>query len=100
MAQAPTTIDIGTLITRREGVKGGRPCLGDTGMSVHRVAALYLDGMSAEEIQADYPEVPLGLIFAALTYYEANRAEIDAYLQEDIDAYERGLAAQGKIELD
>ena len=99
MAQAPAAIDIGTLITRREGVKGGRPCMADTGMSVHRVAALYRDGMSAEEIQADYPDVRLGLIFAALTYYEANRAEIDGYLQEDRDAYERGVVAQGQRQL-
>lgn len=55
--------------------------------------------MSAEEIQADYPDVRLGLIFAALTYYEANRAEIDGYLQEDRDAYERGVVAQGQRQL-
>lgn len=90
MAQAPATIDIGTLITRREGVKGGRPCLGDTGMSVQAVAAMYCEGLNAEEISRQYPDVPIALIFAALAYYGTNRAEIDGYLKADADAYERG----------
>ncbi len=87
-------VDISTLIERRPRVKGGRPTMTGTGMSVHRVAALFLAGMTAEQIQSEYPDVPLGHIHAALAYYHANRAEIDGYLKDDADAFSEGYRLQ------
>ena len=45
-------------------------------------------GMTAEEIAATYPTLSLSAIYAALSYYHAHRAEIDA----DIAADERFVA--------
>jgi uncharacterized protein (DUF433 family) len=44
-------VDIGTLIYSRPDLHSGRPCLAGTGMTVHVVGAMYLQGMSAEEIR-------------------------------------------------
>lgn len=41
----------------------------------------YLTGVSPEEIAARYRTLTLEQVYATLTYYLHNRAEIDAYLQ-------------------
>ncbi|MDZ8053260.1 MAG: DUF433 domain-containing protein [Aulosira sp. ZfuVER01] len=87
-----TSIDIGTLITRDPKLRGGRPIIAGTGSSVSRIAALYKQGYSAEEIAADKLHLTLVQIYAALTYYHANREEIDTDLAEEQAAYEQ-LAA-------
>jgi uncharacterized protein (DUF433 family) len=86
-------VDIGTLIYSRPDLHSGRPCLAGTGMTVHAVAVLYKHGMSAEEIQADFPDLDISLFYAAITYYLANRAQIDADLEADEKLYEE-LAAK------
>ncbi|BAY94449.1 MULTISPECIES: DUF433 domain-containing protein [unclassified Tolypothrix] len=86
------SIDIGTLITRDPKLHSGRPIIAGTGTSVGRIAALYKQGYSAEEIAADKPHLTLVQIYAALTYYHANQAEIDTDLAEEQAAYEE-LAA-------
>ncbi|MGH9207247.1 MAG: DUF433 domain-containing protein, partial [Acidimicrobiales bacterium] len=78
-----TPVNIGTLIYSRPDLHSGKPCLAGTGMTVHAVAARYLSGMSAEEIQDTIPDLDLSLFYAAITYYLANRARIDAELAEE-----------------
>ncbi len=86
---ASTTVDIGTLITRREGVKGGRPIIAGTGTSVLAIVDLYEMGYTPAEIHTDHrPDIPLDGIFAALAYWVANRAEIEGYLREDREAHD------------
>ncbi|RUR73920.1 DUF433 domain-containing protein [Chlorogloeopsis fritschii PCC 9212] len=87
-----TITDIGTLITRDPKLRGGRPIIAGTGTSVRRIAALYKQGYSAEEIAADKDHLTLVQVYAALTYYHANREEIEADLAEEKAEYER-LAA-------
>ncbi|WP_414542215.1 DUF433 domain-containing protein [Nostoc sp. CCY0012] len=84
-----TSIDIGTLITRDPKLHGGCPIIAGTGSSVRRIAALYKQGYSAEEIVADKPHLTLVQIYAALTYYHANQNEIDRDLAEEKAEYER-----------
>lgn len=89
--QAP--VDIGGLIVSKPGVKGGRPCLAGTGMSVQAVAVRYKQGMSAEEILDEFPDLDLGRIYAALAYYHANKPQIEAGIEEDEQLGEK-LAAK------
>jgi uncharacterized protein (DUF433 family) len=77
------SVDIGTLISRRPEIRGGRPCIAGTGVSVFRVAIWHQMGMSAEEIMQKYGHLSMAQVYAAITYYYANQAEIDACIAED-----------------
>lgn len=66
----------------RMGVKG-------TATTVHRIARWWRTGMSAEEIAADFEHLSLAGVHAALTYYFANREEIDAEIDADIEEERR-----------
>jgi uncharacterized protein (DUF433 family) len=80
---AQTPVDIGTLIYSRPDLHGGRPCIAGTGMTVQRVAILYQQGLDAEEIQAEYPHIPLSHFYAAIAYYLLDREQMDAQIEED-----------------
>ena len=87
MAVAPET-NIGTLISSREGVNGGRPCVAGTGISVQNIAILHNQGATPEEI-ARRKSLTLAQIHAALAYYYANKEAIDAGIAADVAEYER-----------
>lgn len=75
-----TVTDIGTLITRHLGIHGGCPVIAGTGVTVRRIAVLYNEGLSAEEIADEIPHLTLAQVYAALAYYHVNRDEIKADL--------------------
>lgn len=61
----------------------------DTRVSLESVVYRFLEGLSPEIIQADcFPTLTLGQVYGAISYYLANRAEIDRYLKEADDEYE------------
>jgi uncharacterized protein (DUF433 family) len=72
------TIEIGSLITRTPGIRGGRPRIAGTGVSVRRIVVLYQQGLAPEEITAEIPHLTLAQVYAALAYYHANREEMDS----------------------
>jgi len=74
------TTDIGTLIVRSPGIRGGRPCIAGTGVTVRRVVSWYKLGLSPEQIVDEVGHLTLAQVYAALTYYHANRDEIEADL--------------------
>ena len=76
-------IDIGTLITRSPEIREGRPRIDGTGVTVHRIALWYKLGYNPEEIVSQIPHLTIAQVFAALTYYHANRDEIEADLAAD-----------------
>ncbi len=78
----PTAVDIGTLITRTRDVRGGRPRIAGTGVTVRRIVTWYKQGLTPEQI-ADEVELSLAQVHAALAYYHANRDEIEADLAEE-----------------
>lgn len=81
--------DIGTLIVRSPETLGGRPRIAETRISVQRIAAWYKLGLNAEEIVERMGNLSLAQVYAALTYYHANQAEIESYLAAETAAYER-----------
>jgi len=84
-----TVVDIGTLIIRDPNLRGGRPIIAETGTSVRRIVVLYKQGNSAEEIARLMTHLSIAQVYAALTYYHANREEIDTDLAEEQEAYEQ-----------
>jgi len=73
----PSTIDIGSLIERSPAIRGGRPCIAGTGVTVRRIAQWHNFGLVPEEIAAKIEHLSLAQVHAALAYYHANREEID-----------------------
>ena len=90
-----TTTDIGTLIVRSPDIRGGRPRVAGTGVTVRRIASWYKMGLSAEEIAEEIPHLTLSQVYAALAYYHANRDEVDADLAAE-DAIIRELEQELK----
>ena len=82
-------VDIGTMITSRPGIHGGRPIIAGTGVTVQRVAVWYKLGYSPEEIARKIDHLSLAQIYAALAYYHANREAIEADSAAEDEAYER-----------
>jgi uncharacterized protein (DUF433 family) len=92
-----SVIEIGTLIDRDPQIRGGRPKIAGTGLTVARIAGWYKMGMTPEEIALEYSHVTLAQVHAALAYYHANRDEIEADLaQEEAAAlqWEQQLSAK------
>lgn len=88
MASALT--DISALIVRSEGVQGGMPCLAGTRYPVLEVAVHYSAGATPEEIAAEYT-LPLPQVYAAVAFYLANRAAMDAELANEQREYSAAL---------
>jgi len=85
MGMASVT-EIGTLIDRDPKVRGGRPKIAGTGLTVSRIATCYKLGMTPEEIALEYPHLTLAQVHAALAYYHVNREEIEADLAQEASA--------------
>ncbi len=86
-------IDIGTLIVRSPDIRGGRPRVAGTGVTVRRIASWYRLGLHAEDIADRIGHVTVGQVYAALAYYHVNREEIDADLAAE-DSMVEHLEAQ------
>jgi uncharacterized protein (DUF433 family) len=86
-------IDIGTLIETTPDIRGGRPCIAGTGVSVRRVVQWYKKGQSPEEIADRIGHLSLAQVHAALAYYHANQEAIEKDLREEAAAAEK-LAKQ------
>ena len=93
-----SAIDIGTLIVRTPETCGGRPRIGGTRVSVQRITAWYKMGLNAEEIANRIGRLTLAQVYAALTYYHANKDETEGYLAEEAADYNRFTQTKyGKI---
>ena len=65
-----------------------------TRIGIEIVIEDFLDGASLEEIAVRYPNLSLEQIYATITYYLANRDDIDAYLKASWQAVEKAARAQ------
>jgi uncharacterized protein (DUF433 family) len=82
-----TTID--TLLSRSPNICGGRIRIEGTRVTVLQIVTCYQQGLTPEEIADQYPHINLAQIYAALTYYHANRDEIDRELEAEAADYVR-----------
>jgi uncharacterized protein (DUF433 family) len=86
----PTLTQIGTLIASDPALHSGRPLIAGSGVSVRAIAIDSNSGLSPEEIAADRPGLSLAQVYAALAYYHANKAAIDADIEAEARAYDEG----------
>jgi uncharacterized protein (DUF433 family) len=89
-------IDIGTLIESTPDIRGGRPCIAGTGVSVRRVVQWYKKGQSPEEIADRIGHLSLAQVYAALAYYHANREAVETDLEEEAAAAEKLAKQHGR----
>lgn len=78
MNACETQLDIGPRIVRAPGIKGGTPSIAGTGVTVRTIARWYKLGLTAEDIADEIPHLTLAQVYAALAYYHANRAAMEA----------------------
>ena len=78
-----TITNIGTLIVRDPEIRGGRPILAGTGVTVRSIVIWYQQGLTPEQIVDQLGHLSLAQVYAALAYYHANRDEIEADLAEE-----------------
>ncbi len=87
--------DIGTLITRSPDIRGGRPRVAGTGVTVRRIVSWYQLGLSPEEIADRVGHLTLAQVHAALAYYHLNRDEIESDLAGEQAEQERLTRSSG-----
>ena len=88
--------DIGALITRTPEIRGGRPRIAGTGVTVRRVVGWYKLGLAPEQIAERIGHLTLAQVYAALAYFHANAHEIEADISSEdseIEQLEREHAA-------
>ena len=81
------------LIRFADGPAGRRARLQGTGLDVWEAIAVVRDNDGDELAAAEYLQVPLGLIQAAVAYYGAHPSEINAWIQLNARESETARAA-------
>ena len=87
--------DIGSLIVKSPAIRGGRPRIAGTGVTVRRIVVWYQLGLSPEEIAEQFGHLTLAQVHAALAYYHPNRQEVEQDLAAEASTAE-SLEAQAR----
>lgn len=85
--------DAHPLIQFLDGPSGRRASMVGSGLDVWEVIATVRDNDGSLEEAADYLQIPLGLVQAAVAYYGEYRDEIDQEIQVNEAEYQRGVEA-------
>ncbi len=80
---ATTATTVYSYITKDPKVRAGKACVEGTRVAVADIVFLYRRGYTPERIQAEYPQLNLAQVHAALSYYHARQDEIESELHED-----------------
>jgi uncharacterized protein (DUF433 family) len=67
-----------------------------TRVMLESVAYPYLNGQSPEYIREAYPALTISEIKAAIAFFDANRAEVDLYLENQENLWQRLRAEQDR----
>ncbi|HEX7447524.1 MAG TPA: DUF433 domain-containing protein [Pirellulales bacterium] len=79
---------LATNLVRTPGICGGRLRIDGTRTTVNQIVILHRQGLSAEDIVAQYPQRSLSEIFTVLAWYHANKKGFDAELAAEAVAEE------------
>lgn len=90
------TAVLDSMLVKTPGVCGGRLRIDGTRITVHRIATLYKQGQSADDIVQTYPHLSYSQVYVALAYYHEHQEQIDAELAALDAEYER-LKHQGQL---
>ncbi len=74
------SITLDAMLARTADICGGRVRIDGTRITVHRIATLYKQGQSPEEVVRTYPHLSLAQVYVALAYYHANHDEVESEL--------------------
>ncbi|HUT10379.1 MAG TPA: DUF433 domain-containing protein [Thermoguttaceae bacterium] len=70
-------------IESKPGVCGGKPCIAGTRIRVQDIMVWHeLQGLSADEIVSQFPQLTLADVHAALAYYHDHREEIRRQMKD------------------
>ncbi len=89
-------------IVRSEEIRGGRPCIKGTGITVSLLAEYYKMGESTDGILCMYPHLSRAAVYDALSYYFDHMAEIeqdiaDSTLEKVMERHTMGFDERGAI---
>ncbi|MDY6803977.1 MAG: DUF433 domain-containing protein [Cyanobacteriota bacterium] len=82
-------IEIDKLVERSPEICGNRPRICGTRITVGRIATLWKQGVTPEEMVDNWDYLTLAQVYAALAYYHANKEEIESILAADEAEYDR-----------
>lgn len=86
------------LITRKPGVRGGRPCILGTGLRVSDIVVAMRYHERTPEQMAEGFQVSLAGVYAALSYYNLHKDEIDIDIDQQIkkarDLRDKGVGSK------
>jgi uncharacterized protein (DUF433 family) len=71
------------------GTCAGKPRIAGHRIRVQDIVLWTEEGRSADEIVANFPQLSLADVYAALTYYHDHREQIDQDIREDEEFFER-----------
>lgn len=80
---------LATSLVRTPGICGGRLRIDGTRTTVNQIVTMHKQGLSAEQIVAQYPQRTLREIFTVLAWYHNNKEEFDKELVTEALADER-----------
>lgn len=70
--------------------------VGQTRVMLESVIAPFNQGHSAETIVQQYPSLTLEEVYGTITYYLANKAEVDQYLQHQDEVWKQARDKSGQ----
>jgi uncharacterized protein (DUF433 family) len=71
--------------------------IGDSRVSLASVVYAWKDGLSPESIRDNFPTLTLEQVYGAIAYYLAHQSEVDAYLSELDQDFERRRDEQAAL---
>jgi len=98
MSANPTpisTVSVNTHIEVTPDTCAGKPRIAGHRIRVQDIVLWTEQGRSADEIVADFPQLSLADVYAALAYYHDHREQIDQDIREDEAFLERMRAVSG-----